>query len=643
LLAAALGIACYAWYDAHGMTLAFNDARIRELIARRVLFSRTPGLGQLGTTWLPLPSLLMAPLIWNNALFRDGLAGSLPSMVAYVIAAIYMYRLGRLVTGSRAGGWVAAAVLALNPSLLYMQSTAMSEVPSLTAFIVGIYYAVRLAQTHDSLDLVKCAAAVAAGTLIRYEDWVLAFALVPTLALLAWRHRGYALAEAWTILFGLLAFAGCAAWVIYNWVIFHDPLLSFFYGSSSHTFFANAPHRVLPARGHPVGSFVTYGLTVAGTVGWLVLPVALLGLLFFAWRVRLRSPTLPVYLTLVPFAFYWLVLYKGANTESLPQLGQGSYYNIRFGLAMIPAVGVFAAYLAVARPRVLGRLLLAGALALALAWGVLNSVQTPYVLREALYGQSGAPTEVAGKQEAAWLASRYHGGPVLITYVNSQTTLFYLLTKHKFADRAFITDANGAQFTAALARPWESVRWIVVDSDASDGVSPIWAALHGRTDWQRYFVLRTTLATTQIYERRVFSNPSTAVTAGAYAALFAARERGSLVSRPSVVAGRHVRPESARRTSRRRKGRPGRSRADHVNQRVPTTVAFVQASASRQASPAAPVPTPVPAPPQPALRSSSAGGEAEHAAAQRSAPRPSARGGGGSRTSFGRGSFESSG
>ena len=83
LLAAVLSIGFFAWYDTHGLTVAFNDARIREMIARRVVTSRTPGLAQLGTTWLPLPFLLMLPLIWNDALFRDGIAGSLPSMLAY--------------------------------------------------------------------------------------------------------------------------------------------------------------------------------------------------------------------------------------------------------------------------------------------------------------------------------------------------------------------------------------------------------------------------------------------------------------------------------------------------------------------------------------------------------------------------------
>jgi Dolichyl-phosphate-mannose-protein mannosyltransferase len=509
LLAAALSIGFYAWYDAHGLTLAFNDARIRELIARRVLMSRTPGLAQLGTTWLPLPSLLMLPLIWNDSLFRDGLAGSLPSMAAYVIGAVYMYRTALLLTRSRAAGWVAAAVLMLNPSLLYMQTTAMSEVPSLTAFVVAIYYALRVAETHHALDLVKCAAAVAAGTLIRYDDWALAFALVPTLALLAWRHRGYLLAEAWTILFGLLAFAGCAGWVIYNWVIFHDPLRSFFYGSSTHSFTANAPHVHLPARGHAVFALEQYGLTVADTVGWLMLPLALLGLLAFGWRFRLRAATLPAYLTLVPFAFYWLVLFEGVNAESLPQLGQGSYYNVRFGLAMIPAVAVFVSCAAAAGTRLRSAPLLTLVLAATVASSVIGWEHTPLDVREALYGSAGASTEAAGKREADWLAPRYHGGNVLITYVNNQTLIFYLLTQHHFNDRAFITDANGAQFERALADPAGSVQWIVMDSNSSNGESRIWTTLHRHTAWQAQFALVSTFETTQIYERLAAAAPAT--------------------------------------------------------------------------------------------------------------------------------------
>ena len=42
VVAAALSIAFFAWYDAHGLIAAFADARSREIIARRVVVSRTP-------------------------------------------------------------------------------------------------------------------------------------------------------------------------------------------------------------------------------------------------------------------------------------------------------------------------------------------------------------------------------------------------------------------------------------------------------------------------------------------------------------------------------------------------------------------------------------------------------------------------
>lgn len=503
VLATALSISCYVWYDRHGLTLAFNDARIREMIARRVLVSRTPGLAQFGTTWLPLSFMVMLPLIWDNTLFRDGIAGSLPSMVAFVIAAVYMYRIARQVTSSRTAGWVAAAVLLTNGSLLYIQATAMSETGSLCAFVVTIYYALRVADTHYALDIVKCAAAAVAGTLIRYENWVIAIALVPVFAYIAWRRRqGYALAEAWTLLYSLLAFAGCAAWVLYNGVIFHDPLLSFFYGSSSNTFVSNIPASDYPAEHHPLYAIKLYGVTVGYTVGWVILAMAVAGLIIFMWRQGLKQRTLPAYVLLVPLAFYLLVLDLGVNIESLPQLGGGQYYNVRFGLLMIPAVAMFVAFLTVLGPVLMRRLLAFAVISAIVVSSVIGMLQTPLVLREALYGPAGAPSAQSGQVDADWFSSHYHGGNVLITYVTSPSMIFYLLTKYRLPDDSLITDANGPQFQGALAAPQKWVTWIVIDSDVSNGVSEIWTTLHRHTGWRSYFVLRKTFGTTQIYERR---------------------------------------------------------------------------------------------------------------------------------------------
>jgi hypothetical protein len=453
-----------------------------------VLMSRTPGLAQLGTTWPPLLSLFMLPTIWNNALFDSGLAGSLPSMLAYVLAALYTYRTARLVTSSRVAGWVAAGVLMLNPSLLYMQSTAMSETASLAAFAIAIFYGVRAAQTLHAADVVRCAAAVACGTLIRYDNWLLAIALLPVLVYVAWRRRGRALAEAWGLLYSLLAFAGCGAWVIYNWVIFHDPILAFFYGQSSHTYFAGVAAAELPARNHALFAFETYGLTVAKTVGWVIVPAALLGLLVFVWRARGRATLIVAYLTLLPFAFYWLVLYKGVNQINMPELGSGGYYNIRFGLAMVPAVALFVAVLTTVGPRLLRGALVVGALgaaAFSAAGGV--ALTTPFVLREALPSTRDIHRT---EGDAAWLSAHYDGGPILFTYVGDPSPMFYLITRHNFSDTAFVTDANGKQFARAVAHPERWVNWIILNADKDNAEDLLKGGLLRRSDWRRYFVLR---------------------------------------------------------------------------------------------------------------------------------------------------------
>src|SRR5260370_33062227 len=161
-------------------------------------------------------------------------------------------------------------------------------------------------------------------------------ALVPVLAFAAWRRRGYELAEAWAILYSLLAFAGCAAWILYNTVIFHDPLLSFFYGQRDHKYYANTPGYLLPARHHAVMALKMYGLTVADTAGWVITALAALGFVLFLCRNHLRLTAQPAYVTLLPFGFYWLGMCFGGNTESRPPWGTRPYSTQPFAVLMYP-------------------------------------------------------------------------------------------------------------------------------------------------------------------------------------------------------------------------------------------------------------------------------------------------------------------
>jgi hypothetical protein len=146
----------FLYYFQQGDLLLYGDAVAHINIARRVFDSQTPGLLQLGTVWLPLPHLLMIPFIWSNSMWQSGLGGSIPSMIAYVLGVIGIFRLVRSMlkagllaesgaepgknSAASVGAWAAAFAYGTNPNLIYMQATAMTESIYLALFIWSVVY-----------------------------------------------------------------------------------------------------------------------------------------------------------------------------------------------------------------------------------------------------------------------------------------------------------------------------------------------------------------------------------------------------------------------------------------------------------------------------------------------------------------------
>src|SRR5689334_22566540 len=114
VLAAATSVVTFAHFFLLNEILRYGDAVAHINIARRVFDSRTPGLDQLGTVWLPLPHLLTIPFITNDSMWRTGAGGSIPSMVAYVAGVLGVFRLLRdSLAGhprGRLAAWVATIV-----------------------------------------------------------------------------------------------------------------------------------------------------------------------------------------------------------------------------------------------------------------------------------------------------------------------------------------------------------------------------------------------------------------------------------------------------------------------------------------------------------------------------------------------------
>src|SRR4030088_1514096 len=110
-LGVCVSVFSFLFYFRRGDVLLYGDAVAHINIARRVFDSKTPGLLQLGTVWLPLPHLLMIPFLISHEMWRRGVGGSLPSMAAYVFGVIGMFRLvrGALASNGKASGAVRAA------------------------------------------------------------------------------------------------------------------------------------------------------------------------------------------------------------------------------------------------------------------------------------------------------------------------------------------------------------------------------------------------------------------------------------------------------------------------------------------------------------------------------------------------------
>ena len=119
-------MAAIVWSWRHGAMLNYGDAVAHLHIARRVFDSRTPRFSQLGSVWLPLPHILLIPFVQDYEWWATGLAGVIPSALAYLAACAGIYRLARRWLGPAAAA-LALAFFALNPNLLYLQTTAMTE------------------------------------------------------------------------------------------------------------------------------------------------------------------------------------------------------------------------------------------------------------------------------------------------------------------------------------------------------------------------------------------------------------------------------------------------------------------------------------------------------------------------------------
>jgi hypothetical protein len=360
-LGAVISLAAFFYYLRQGDLLLYGDAVAHINIARRVFDSRTPGPLQLGTVWLPLPHLLMMPFLVSRWLWQTGIGGSIPSLLAYIASVGGIYRLIEVLLAERFDhptgkftAWLAAAAFALNANLVYLQATAMTEPLYLAFFIWAMVFfcsalrgceAGRVEQANSFL--VKAGLSVGAACLTRYDGWFLAAVLSVVGIVLAWAGNFTALRPG-VRKFVLLAGIAPALWLAYNAAVYRNPLE-----------FANVPYSARSIEQktsvpgfppHPGADnlplafryfFKSAELNQApGRMQMFWVSGLLLGT---AIVLLLQRKLWPAVLLWVPAPFYMLSIAYSGVPIFVPVWWPFSYYNVRYGIQLLPAFAVLTA------------------------------------------------------------------------------------------------------------------------------------------------------------------------------------------------------------------------------------------------------------------------------------------------------------
>jgi hypothetical protein len=422
-----------------GLTLSHYDARGHLMVARRVVDSLTPGWQQLGAVWLPLPHLLnVIPAQWDWS-YRTGFAGAalsvLPLSIGLGAFAGYLLR----TTGSWAIAAATPLVILLNPNVLYLQSTPMTEPLLFGLSLMSVVCLDRWLSQPDAGPHV--AGLVLAGlVLTRYEGWCIAAGLL-ALAAMGAPRRVVRLAwypAAAIVAFLFLSYGSTGVWFV-----------------SSGFFEANNP-----ALGNPALAVnqVIEGATRLGGhwLSWVGLAGGL-ACLAAAWHQR-STGIANVARAVLPLAL--------VTASALPiyAFTSGHPVRIRYMISLVVAAAALSAFALARLPR---RWQTTGAMACLVAALWITPPLDPEapMVREA---QWELPFSDARRVVTTALAVQWDGTPIMAS-MGSLGHYMQQMSAEGFSLKDFLHEGNGDLWNSALVTPRPYVKWILIEESAEGG------------------------------------------------------------------------------------------------------------------------------------------------------------------------------
>ena len=443
-----LSAAAITVFYTNGWILYYGDAEAHLNIARRMVDSRTPGYDQVGTVWLPLPHWAMLPFVRVDGLWRNGIAGTIPSAIAFLLGGMFLYGAARRTFDCTASAIAATALFALNPNVLYFQSIPMTESIFFCCLLALLYFTVRFRETQGWGAVIGAGIAACAANLTRYEGWFLVPFAALCFLIAAKRNRfGFAFA------FGALATLGPLFVLFHNWWLTGDAL-NFYRGPYSPRAIQGKPD--YPGYQDWKLAFLYYRTAAQLCAGPCLPIIALAGVL----AALVRRAVWPLLLLILPGVFYiWSMHSTGGTPIFLPVLKPFSYYNSRYGLDMMPFFALAGAAVVAIVPRQLRPTVAA----LAIAASCIPWMVHPSPSRWITWEESRVNSEARRawtRQAANFLLRNYTPGAGILTGFGDLTGIYRTAG---IPLRETFTPDNGIPFEATIRRPelYLHEQWVV--------------------------------------------------------------------------------------------------------------------------------------------------------------------------------------
>jgi len=311
----------------------FGDSVSHMLGARKLVdWSENPGFAQLGTVWLPLPHLMLLPFTLIDPLFTTGFAGIAVSLPCLAITAALLYKMIRihLIGGISYIAFVGALLYALNPNILYLGMTAMTEAPFMLFFVASAYFFQKWDNNPEHLrSLMLSSIFIVLATLCRYEGWILPLFLAPFATMILIKGKSDVQKKTAGLLLGLASFSGIIFWVGYNAYQYGDPLEfanAQYYSASSQALNRDIRETLFL---QPANVISVYGITAYTMYGPILLSAALLGYILHRRKESNKDRRVLYIFLLLPPLFTIVTLLIGVGEMNL-------WFNSRFLILLLP-------------------------------------------------------------------------------------------------------------------------------------------------------------------------------------------------------------------------------------------------------------------------------------------------------------------